>query len=72
MPNKREFERWFRAEIMPEIRAMEKQYTAGSEQVNKRFTVDRPMRREAWNNLIDSMVKDRELPIHAMDWECPW
>jgi transposase len=72
MQNKRDFERWFRAEILPEIRAMEREFTLNSGQVNKRFTVDRPMRRESWNNLIDAMVKEKELPIHAMDWTCPW
>jgi hypothetical protein len=72
MRTKREFERFFRAEIMPEIRSMEKWYTANSGQVNKRVFVDVPLRRESWNNLIDAMVKDGSLPICAMDWECPW
>jgi len=32
---------------------------------------DGPARREAWNDLIDSMVKDNVLPLHAMDWSLP-
>ena len=61
--NKKDFEKFFRAEIMPGIREQENQYTPG---------IDYPLRRETWNNLIDSLLKDRALPRRAYDWVCPW
>ena len=60
---KKEFEKHFRAEILPIIKAKESEYTNG---------VDTVMRREAWNDYIDSLVKDRQLPKKAMDWSAPW
>lgn len=56
------FLRHFRAEILPAVR----------EQYEQDRRVDAPARREAWNNLIDAMIKDRELPRYAERWVCPW
>lgn len=66
MKTKKEFEQYFRLEILPSIKAKESEYKTG------RYSVDLPMRREAWNNLIDCMVKDNQLPKRSIDWECPW
>jgi len=60
---KKEFEKFFRQEVLPFIRAEENKYRPG---------VDRPMRREEWNNTIDAMVQDGELPERACDWVSPW
>ena len=32
---------------------------------------DIPARRETWNNYIDALVQDRQLPRHAVNWSCP-
>ena len=58
---KREFEKYFRAEILPAIRA----------EYEQDGRIDYPARRETWNNLVDAMAQDREIPRHA-DWICPW
>jgi hypothetical protein len=58
---KTEFTRYFRAEILPIIR---ERYEADGMR-------DLPARREAWNDTIDAMVKDRQLPRCAVDWVCP-
>lgn len=63
MKTKKEFEKWFRAEVMPYVRAKEAEYN---------HRLDLPLRREEWNNTIDAMVKGRELPKRAYDWFCPW
>ena len=69
---KRDFEKYFRREVLPFIRDMERKNTQASGQVNKRYIIDYPMRREEWSNIIDSLVKDRELPNCAVNWICPW
>jgi hypothetical protein len=53
----------FKQDFMPQIKAEENRYQPG---------IDYPLRRETWNNLIDSLVKGLELPAYAMDWACPW
>lgn len=63
---KKEFEKYFRSEILPFIKAEESKY------VVNRFSVDYPMRREEWNNLIDILIKDRQLPQYAENWCAPW
>jgi len=65
MRTKKDFLKFFRAEILPEIQKMEKEYFG-------RPSIDHPLRREEWNNIIDAMVTDRELPKHAIEWSCPW
>lgn len=62
--NKKEFERFFRKEIMPIIRDAESKHMGGG--------VDIPLRREEWNNRIDMYVEDGMLPKRALDWNCPW
>ena len=62
MQTKKDFEKFFRAEILPEIR----------EQYERDNRIDCPARREAWNNIIDAMVTDNELPKRAINWSCPW
>jgi len=63
MRTKKEFEKYFKQEVLPAIRKEEQKYGPG---------IDRPMRREEWNNIIDMMIKDGELPARAGDWCCPW
>jgi len=60
---KKEFLEYFKAEFLPEIKKQENEFQPG---------IDRPMRREAWNNLIDSYLRDRMLPRIAENWCCPW
>jgi len=60
--NKRKFESFFRAEILPDIR----------EQYEQDRRIDYPARREAWNNLTDDMVRSGYLPQRAYEWVCPW
>lgn len=59
---KADFLRYFRTDVLPAVR----------EQYEQDRSVDVPARRETWNNLIDAMVQDRELPRHAVAWVCPW
>lgn len=63
MRTKKEFLKFYRAEILPSVR---KEY----ESLDNR--VDAIARREAWNNVIDYLVQDRELPKRALEWDCPW
>lgn len=65
MKTKKEFLKYFKAEILPKIQKMEKEYFG-------KPSIDYPLRREEWNNIIDSMVQDRDLPKHAINWSCPW
>lgn len=59
---KAEFVKYFREEIMPSIKASEKEVGFP----------DYPMRAEAWNNLTDSLVTDRQLPKAALNWDNPF
>ena len=34
--------------------------------------IDYPARRQAWNDLIDILIQDGNLPEKAKDWICPW
>jgi hypothetical protein len=34
--------------------------------------VDKIYRREVWNNWVDSMLKDRQLPKRAIEWSNPF
>lgn len=63
---KKEFQAYFNAEIMPLIRAEEHQYKTG------RYFVDVPLRREAWNNEIDLLLRDGMLPKSAENWANPF
>ena len=60
---KRQFEEMFREEILPHL--VEHEQQRGS-----RFP-DKPGRREAWNNTVDSYIRDRQLPASAGDWGHP-
>jgi len=62
---KKDFEKFFRQEVLPAIREKEKE-------INKRGHMDVYSRREAWNNLVDSMERAGELPHHAIEWDPPW
>lgn len=59
---KRDFEQYFREEVLPTTRAMFEQ--------DRR--VDVTARREAWNDTIDLLLKDGALPPRAEQWICPW
>ena len=58
---KNDFTRYFRSEILPQI----------IEQEQETGTRDYPGRRQAWNDTIDSMIKDGTLPDRAGDWIKP-
>lgn len=60
--NKKEFKKYFVAEILPAIR----------ERYEQDGRVDYPARREEWNNLVDAMAQDGEIPPRGADWVCPW
>jgi len=60
---RKEFIGYFRTEIMPGIREQERE---------QGFGADNPLRAETWNNLTDSMVKDRQLPRCALNWDNPF
>lgn len=57
---KSQFEAMFREDILPHIVAKERSGFP-----------DKPGRREAWNNTIDSYIKDRVLPEAAGNWTHP-
>ena len=59
--NKTQFDKFFRAEIMPAIREYEKPYTRK----------DRILRTEEYNNLVDAYVRERILPSRAVNWRIP-
>ena len=60
---KKEFEKYFRREFLPLIKEEEKKYGPG---------IDRPLRREEWNNMIAMWVESKELPPKALSWDPPW
>jgi len=62
---KKEFESYFRQEVLPELQKMEKECFG-------KTSIDYPLRREEWNNLIDRLVDEKQLPKKALDWSCPW
>jgi hypothetical protein len=57
--NKRDFIHYFRAEILPLIRRTE----AGH--------IDRPLRRQTWNDAIDSLTRSGMLSARAGTWTHP-
>lgn len=59
---KKDFAAMFRSEIMPMVRDQEKEWGGG---------VDGPLRRETWNNMVDSYMQDGVLPRSAGDWAHP-
>ena len=63
---RKEFIKYFNAEIMPSIREIEASYKRG------RYSVDYCLRSQEWINLIDSLVRDRQLPKQAIDWCYPF
>jgi hypothetical protein len=63
MKTKKEFEKFFRREVLPYIKEQEQKYGPG---------IDRPWRRKEWVNTIDVLIRDGELPEHASEWSCPW
>jgi hypothetical protein len=60
---KRQFEEMFREEILPGLIEHEQQRGSGFP--------DKPGRREAWNNMVDSYIRDRQLPESAGNWGHP-
>lgn len=56
------FRRMFDDEVVPEIK----------NRYERDGQIDYPARREAWNNMVDSMVKDGQLPGEAESWESPY
>lgn len=65
--NRRDFIAWFRENVLPYVREQEQQYPD-----SRGRTLDVPMRREEWNNTIDHLVREGELPRRAEDWSAPW
>ena len=59
---KRDFESWFRANILPEIR----------QAYEHKGHIDHVARRTAWNDITDSMHRDGQLPDRALEWSCPF
>lgn len=59
---KKQFERFFRAEVLPTVR----------DQFEQDGRIDYPARREYWNNELDAMAEDRQIPRHGVNWVCPW
>jgi len=59
---RRDFESYFRREILPYIR----------DRFEPDRRIDYPARREAWNDHIDALLQDGELPDRASEWRCPW
>ena len=57
---KKQFEEVFREEVLPYVIERER---AGFP--------DKPARREAWNNTVDSYIRDRTLPEAAGNWGHP-
>jgi hypothetical protein len=62
MKTKKEYMQYFKENILPHIKA----------EYEQDGRIDYPARREAWNNDIDCLVRDRQLPQRAIDWVCPW
>ena len=60
---KKGFEAFFRKNRLPTIKDVEK-LCGGN--------VDKPLRREEWNNIIDTLVQEKHLPKRAIEWDCPW
>jgi hypothetical protein len=58
---KKQFEEHFRAEILPQVIGDYEQH---------RF-IDKPARRQAWNDTVDAYIRDRRLPASAGDWAHP-
>ena len=59
--NKKEFAKYFKREILPEVKEIERENY-----------IDKPLRAETWNNLLDSLYKDNQVPEYALDWVCPF
>ena len=57
---KSKFEAMFREDVLPHVAAKERSGFP-----------DKPARREAWNNTIDSYIRDRVLPEAAGNWSHP-
>ena len=62
MMKKSDAEDYFKECYMPCIRTKEAEQSGG---------VDKPRRRTDWNDYIDAMVKDNQLPEAAYDWVTP-
>lgn len=74
-----EFSAYFKAECIPLIVYQEKKWQLGTDGQDQPLaqepgTVlhpDRPLRREDWNNTVDSFIQDDRLPESAGDWDHP-
>ena len=60
---KKDVERSFREHYLPAIKRLEERQGDGG--------VDGPMRREEWNNYVDALAKDGEVPQSAYNWAHP-
>jgi len=58
---RKEFIKYFRSEVLPGIRQHERKYMLSGR-------VDISLRYQTWNDLIDSLVTDKQLPEKALDW----
>jgi len=56
-----QFEAFYREEILPGVVRM----------YERNGRPDYPARREAWNDTVDMMVQDGDLPAEAEDWALP-
>jgi len=61
----------FKETILPSILQKEAEYYVSSD---GKYSVDKPMRREAWNNFVDSLCKEGRITQNACDdddWSTP-
>jgi len=59
--SKKDFESYFREEVLPYI----------AQQYEQDGVPDKPARREAWNDTVDAFIQDRQLPKSAENWAHP-
>lgn len=62
MQTKKEFEIFFKSAILP----------GAKERFERDGRIDYSARREKWNNAIDILIKEGDLPYYAYQRECPW
>lgn len=60
---KKQVEADFRTNFLPYIRDVEKQQGDGRK--------DSIMRREEWNNYVDMLAEDGDIPESGREWTCP-
>jgi hypothetical protein len=64
--NKSEFEAWFKEMCMPSIYKQERLWDGGVWR-----SIDKPLRREVWNNAISDCTLDGMISERAENWSHP-